>query len=64
MTEFYQVIENPFGPGWAVVNEMGIIVRTNPRKDLMMRYARDPEWRWHLAEEAVRAERQWESRNR
>lgn len=62
MSEFLQVIENPFGPGWAVVNEFDIIVRTNPRRDIMLRFARDPEWRWHLAEDAIRAEAMWKAR--
>ncbi len=57
MSENLRVIENPFGPGWAVVNELDIIVRTNPRRDIMERFAGDPNWRLWLSYDCIKGEK-------
>lgn len=57
MRENLRVIENPVGDGWAVVNDLDIIVRTNPRRDIMERFAGDPNWRVWLSYDCMKGEK-------
>lgn len=55
VTEFYTVMKSE--NGWTVLNELNIPVRSSPRRDLMERYAIDPQWRLYLAQQSMKAEK-------